>query len=289
MLYILKDMLKPKYHKKLNTEQLAVLQLLYAFRFATSKQIAMYQQKQTSKRVQARLKILEDQELISKRYDKTYKLRGKPASYYLLPKGARTLESHIAREPDEPINIRRIYKDKQLSESFIEHCSNVLQTFLILQQSYPAKGTLKYIPRSRLDYEKYDYFPHPLPDAYIRIKTSTGEKQFFLDIFEDSQPFFVLIRRIKKYLEYSGDGDWEDTGTDLPVILIACANTSMQKRLRKRLAKELRDSYEEATFATTTIEAIKNSNKTRAKIWLPIDEDGDDPDAPPQPMSLNTP
>jgi hypothetical protein len=52
------------------------------------------------------------------------------------------------------------------------------------------------------------FLPDPLHDAYVRVKTSKGEKEFYLDIFEDSQPFFVLIRRIKKYLDYAGSDEW---------------------------------------------------------------------------------
>ena len=112
----------PKYRKRLNLEQVAVLQMLYRFRFASSEQVAKFQEKPGSKAVQKRLKILEDQGLISKRYDKTYKLKGKPAAYHLTPTGARALEANAPRESDEPINIKRLYKDKDVSEGFIEHC-----------------------------------------------------------------------------------------------------------------------------------------------------------------------
>jgi hypothetical protein len=97
---------EPKYRKKLNEEQIAVLQLLWRFRFASSEQIATYQQKTNSKAVQKRLKILEVQDLIAKRYDKSYKLRGRPAAYYLTPNGARMLAVHKPRKEDEPINIK---------------------------------------------------------------------------------------------------------------------------------------------------------------------------------------
>jgi len=74
---------EPKYRKQLNQEQIAVLQMLYRFRFASNEQVAKFQEKPGSKAVQKRLKILEDQGLIAKRYDKSYKLQGKPAAYYL--------------------------------------------------------------------------------------------------------------------------------------------------------------------------------------------------------------
>ena len=278
---------EPKYRKKLNEEQVAVLQLLWRFRFASGEQIARYQQKPNSKAVQKRLKILEDQNLIFKRYDKSYKLQGKPAAYYLTPQGARVLAIHKSRKEDESINIKRIYKDKDASESFIEHCKNVLDVYLALKALYPKQGKLDYFTKAQLSYEKYDFMPSPLQDACIRIKTSEGDKYFFLDVFEDNQPFFVLIRRIKKYLEYAGSGEWarydEDGG--LPTILLAVQNKSVHKRLRKRLAKELRESYEELTFATARLEHILTPDY-KGRVWFPIDEDGDDPDEPIQPALL---
>lgn len=281
------DKPEPKYRKKLNEEQVAVLQLLWRFRFASSIQIAKYQEKPSNKHVQKRLKILEDQDLIAKRYDKSYKLQGKPAAYYLTPNGARMLAMHKPRKADEPINIKRLYKDKDASEGFIEHCKNVLGVYLKLKALYPAKGKLNYFTKAHLSYEKYDFMPSPLQDACIRIKTREGDRYFFLDIFEDNQPFFVLIRRIKKYLEYTSSGEWarydEDGG--LPTILLVVQNKSVHKRLRKRLANELRETYEEVCFATGRLEYIL-SPENKGKVWLTVDEAGDDPDEPITPVVL---
>ena len=278
---------EPKYRKKLNEEQVEVLQLLWRFRFASNEQIAKYQQKPNSKAVQKRLKILEDQDFIAKRYDKSYKLQGKPAAYYLTPNGARTLAIHKPRKDDEPTNIKRIYKDKEASEGFIEHCKNVLDIYLTLKALYPRQGKLNYFTKAQLSYEKYDFMPNPLQDACIRIKTSDGDRYFFLDIFEDSQTFFVLIRRIKKYLEYAGSGEWTryDEDGKLPTILLVVQNKSVHKRLRKRLAKELRESYEEVCFATGRLEHILNPDY-KGRVWFAVDEDGDDPDEPVRPVVL---
>lgn len=278
---------EPKYRKKLNQEQIAVLQLLYRFRFASSEQIAKFQEKPGSKAIQKRLKILEDQALIAKRYDKSYKLKGKPAAYYLLPEGARALTNYGNRRPDEPVNMKLIYKEKDVSEGFIEHSKNVLDIYLALKTLYPKQGKLGYFTKSQLNYEKYDFFPTPLQDAYIHLKVSTGDRHFFLDIFEDSQPFFVLIRRIKKYLDYAGSGEWAryDEDNELPTVLLIVQNKSVHKRLRKRLAKELRESYEELTFATTRLEHILNPDY-KGQVWFPVDEDGDDPDEPLKPETL---
>lgn len=274
-----------KYRKRLNEEQVAVLQMLYRFRFAGSEQIARFQAKPNAKAIQKRLKILEDQGLIAKRYDKSYKLQGKPAAYYLTAAGARAFAANIERKPDEPLNMKRIYASKDASENFITHCRNVLSVYLALKAQHPKQSELIYFTKNQLNYEKYDFFPTPLQAAYIHIRKGKADRHFLLDIFEDTQPFFVLIRRIKKYLDYAGGGDW-DVHCDIPLtILMVVENKSVHKRLRKRLAYELRESYEDLKFATTRLEYILNP-EYKGQVWFPIDEDGDDPDEPLQPTTL---
>lgn len=63
-------------------------------------------------------------------------------------------------------------------------------------------------------------------------------------------------------------------------------NKSVHKRLRKRLAKELRETYEELTFATARFEHILNPDY-KGKVWFPIDEEGDDPEEPREAVGMN--
>lgn len=277
---------EPKYRKKLNQGQVEVLQVLYGFRFASSEQIAQFQVKPNAKAIQKRLKILEDQGLITKRYDKSYKLQGKPAAYYLTPTGARAFAANIERKPDEPLNMKRLYTSKGASEGFITHCRNVLSVYLALKALHPKQGELIYFTKNQLNYEKYDdYFPSQRQDAYIHIRKGQADRHFLLDIFEDSQPFFVLIRRIKKYLDYSSGGDWE-AHCDIPLtILMVVEGKSVHKRLRKRLAYELRQSYEELKFATARLEHVLDP-QYKSRVWFPIDEEGDDQDEPIKAMTL---
>ena len=111
------------------------------------------------------------------------------------------------------------------------------------------------------------------------LRKGQADRHFLLDIVEDTQPFFVLIRRIKKYLDYAGSGDWEAHCDEPVTILLVVQHKSVHKRLRKRLVYELRQSYENLKFATTRLEYILNPDH-KGKVWLPIDEGGDDPDEP---------
>jgi hypothetical protein len=267
----------PKYRKKLNEEQLAVLGLLHTFRFASSEQIATYQKKPSSKSIQKRLKILEDQDLIAKRYDKSYKLKGKPAAYYLLPNGARALGDRGR----EPINVKRIYKDKDVSESFIQHCLNLLNIYLTLRALYGDR--LRFFAKGYLKREEYDYFPQPLPDTYFYLKTEEGREDYILDVFEDTQPFFVLIRRIKKYVQYAESGEWP--GEALPTILIVVESGSVHRRLRKRIVKELNEAYEEISFATARLDYLLNLEH-KGKAWFSVDGDSATVNEPREIMDL---
>jgi hypothetical protein len=67
--------------------------------------------------------------------------------------------------------------------------------------------------------------------------------------------------------------------------LLLVENKSVHKRLRKRIAKELRDFYEEVSFATTRLEYLLDP-EYKGKVWFPIDEDWDDPDEPIAPVIL---
>jgi hypothetical protein len=274
----------PTHRKQLNIDQLRVLSLLHRFRFASSRQIASYSFKKTEKSIQKRLKILENRGLIAKRYDKSYKLRGKPAAYYLLPKGARALEK--LQPPANPIKIKTIYTDGLVSENFISHSRHIMDACLELRQLY-LQSRLEFFTKSELNYDDFDHFPQPLADVYIRLHSNRGELQYFLDIFEDTEPYFVLIRRAVKYINYAAEGDWAATETTLPIILFVVGNKSIEKRLRKRLTSLLEDNYEEELkFATASLPEVLDLGARKDNIWRLVDGFGDDPDDPPKPKSL---
>jgi Replication-relaxation len=221
------DKSEQKHRKNLNAEQLEVLELLHKFRFASNDLIAQYFGKKDRSFVFKRLSILLEQRLIGKRFDSSYRLQGKPAAYYLMPAGARVLqERHQAM-----INIKTIYKDKSVSEQFVRHSLDLLAIYNQLKAQYGDR--FKFFTKVNLNREQFDYFPQPLPDAYIRLRLGGEEKQFFLDMHYDDQPFFAAARKIKRYIEYAESGKWEETGTNLPAVLIVCESVSLQKRLLK--------------------------------------------------------
>src|SRR6266536_2625104 len=98
--------------------------------------------------------------------------------------------------------LKLIYKDAEASEKFIEHCLTIFAISNQLEVMYGNR--LEFFTKSEL--AELSHFPRPLPDAFISLKNSdqprARTKHFFLEIFEDTMPFFVIVKRISQYSDY---------------------------------------------------------------------------------------
>lgn len=263
--------MKPKYRRELNQGQLDVLRLLYKFRFSSSELVGRAIGKQNIKVVQKKLKVLEDQGYVGKRYDKTYKLRGKPAAYYITPKGARLLREHDPQDKASTTitdqGIKQLYKNTSVTEDHIAHCLSILTVHLHLQTFY-GENCLTF---TRVQMTTVTYLPDWLPDLFVSIKRSADKKaapqRFFLDVWDGTRPFFVSVRKVRNYITFSEDGDWPTDQAAFPAILIVCKDDRMQKKLNRQIRKALDDSYEEMTFATTTEDNLLGASRKDEEVW----------------------
>jgi predicted transcriptional regulator len=264
---------QPNCHRPLNLMQRHILITLHAYRFATASLLAEQSGRPSGKSIHKRLTILEDQGLIAKQYTSAYKLQGRPAEYYLLPHGARVLHAlDPARGGLTPADIKYLYKNKSRSAQFIKHSLNVFSALSVLQTQYAP--SLKVSTKTLL--KRYDFLPSPLPDAYLRSQ-ALKQDSFFLDVFDSDLPFFVMIRRVKKYISYADSGEWGNEQGYLPGILMVCPNISVQKRLNRHILRELRGAVDdEAVFATVTLQALLASSGDSSKMWSTSTNDFDE-------------
>lgn len=223
----MKSVEEKKKERKLNKGQLAVLTLLYRYRFTTSELLAKFENQKHLQVTRSRLATLEKQGYIGKRYDSSYKLIGKFASYYLLPKGLRYLKSIDIADPQV---IKMIYNDSKASDKFIDFCLSVLRTAQALSSFYD--GEIKVF--TRIELLDYDYFPQPQPDLYLSIKRKVL-RHYFVDIYDDATLAFVVVKKIKRYAEHYDSGEWESTESAYPEVIIACTSDKAEQRLRKKL------------------------------------------------------
>jgi hypothetical protein len=247
---------KPVQHRrKLNTEQVVVLELLYKFRFGSNDLIAQYFGKKDRSFVFRRLSILHEQGLIGKRFEPSYRLQGKPAAYYLLPEGARVLKQHRDEGDTDGINIKGIYKDATISERFVNHCFTIFALYNRLMVSYGDE--LDFLSKS--DLAGYDNFPSPFPDAYLTLQTNDGTKHFFLDVLDDDAHLLIdASKKIKRYLDYRQSGDWAIIGGSIPVILFACNTEAACEKVQKRCDALVSKAWmQDIDFRAVTLGTVK--------------------------------
>jgi hypothetical protein len=240
---------QPKYRRPLNSHQLAILNTLYKFRFVTANLLADNQRANHVRVISNRLKILVEQEYIGMNYDSSYKIKGQPATYYLLPKGVRYLrqQSYVQESA-----LRSIYHDKRATPSQIAHRLNVFRVFIDLKNTYP--GRFKFFSKTEL--MNKDYAPKTKPDA--QLVDSQTNQYYFMDYLEDTASFWTLRKTIKRYIAYTELGVWQKHKPNQPhpIILFVCESGNLKKKVESIATKELDSSYVELNILVATLKDI---------------------------------
>jgi hypothetical protein len=224
----------PTSHYALTTKQRSILNLLYRFRFTTSQLLA--QSTDTNKDIiNKRLKLMMELNYIGRNFEPEYHLLRKHATYYLLPDGIKALKQ-VSDKKYSPKVLRNMGREDDKSEQFINHHLAVFNVYCTLRTMYGDE--LRFFAKSQLT--TFDHYPQPLPDAYIRIGEGDDERQFFLDVLHELQPFFIATRKVMQYVTFADEGrrDWDrKTDTALPSVLLICDSPSLKKRLQKKMRR----------------------------------------------------
>lgn len=256
--------------RKLNQQQLDVLGWLLKYRFSTAKQIATHLGRSDPKGIQTKLQILEAQSLIGKRYDKSYRLAGRGAEYYLTPKGARALVEALSDTEIHENVMKSLYKNKTVSDAFLRHCTGIVDVVLKLQMLYGDKLRIF----SSAEIRQYSYIPEWTPDLFLsyRIAPNAEPLRAFLDIWDDSKPFFVSVKKMRNYLTFAEDGDWNYDSGDFPAVLAVCPTNHDQKKLNRQMKKALNEASDadDTPCATTTLAQLNNATRAADKFWTHV-------------------
>ena len=230
-----------RHRRKLNSEQVEVLELLYKFRFGSNNLFAEYFGKQDRSFVFKRLKILLEQGYIGKRFDSSYRIQGKPAAYYLLPAGARKLGEYRDEEDAAEINIKGIYTDATVSEQFAMHCMTVFDLYNRLTAQY--EDELEFLSKS--DQTGLENLPKQKPDAHLMLETENGTQYYFMDILDDDTHLLIeASKKIKRYIDYKRSGNWALVTKSLfPKIIFICNSKEASGKVQKRCEAALHRAW----------------------------------------------
>ena len=249
--------------------QIDILETLYKYRFGSRQLLADSLGIKSGSNLFEKLNVLMKHGFVARRYDKSYRLRGVPAAYYLTPKGLRQLQSIHGSERVTDAIIKASYRDKVVGQSFVNHVVNVYSCTNKLQHQYPPLKVFL-----RRETALYSYFPANPPDAFLSLKTADGLRRFFFDVVSKGMPPSAINRRLVNYMEFFDDGSWDVTGSDLPKLLFLLENPATENRLR-RAAHAVRSRFDlddEIEIYTATIESLLGDNSA---IWSNIDELGE--------------
>ncbi len=214
---------------KITGKEKQILKYIYKFRFLNTNQLQILFNHKNPKRIQLWLKDLKDNKYIHRYYlPDSFKNRTKPAVYFLGTKGIQILK----QEKDCDVEaLGKVYKEKSRTESFISYCLDLADVYLFFLAKKKKDEEIRFFTESQL--LQYEYFPTPLPSAYISVKTKEKTRRYFLELFRDYASAGILRSRILTYMQYVEGGNWEDNanGQAFPAVLFICPREKLKKHL----------------------------------------------------------
>lgn len=266
----------------ITTKQQTILRLLYTFRYLDRVQIQQALNHKDKRRVLAWLKDLREKHYVEWIYNGTdFAEKTKPAIYYLGLNGVRYLRS-LESDDDTPRypleEIRKRYKDNNRSTTFIDRSLLVASCYLALvaaNRTITGKAGYGCIPEATYINPTHDYHflaEHEVlrPNLYIPKLNSRSEvtTNYLLEIFDASLPRYRMRYRLKQYVTYLDDHEWQADDIQ-PIILLVCPTLTEMIYAKRATKKLIEDTYAEEgeiRMRFTTTETLKQQGLT-SKIW----------------------
>lgn len=278
---------------KLTTKQQDIIELLYRYRFLNRIQIQKLMGHKDKRRVLSWLKDLRDKDYAEWIYSTDFMEKTKPAIYYVGINGVRYLktvqwDNNGTLAPFYPIEeVRKRYKDSERSRTFIDRSMLIADCCISLEEANTgnSKTKLHYTYITEADYIDPDSNYHFLaehetlrPNLYVVKKEESKEKDesattnYLLEIFDASLPRYRLRFRLKAYVTYLDDNEWEGEEPQ-PIILLVFPNLNDLIYAKRRVKKLLLDTYyevedipEDIHIRFTTTEQLQQNGIT-VQIW----------------------
>lgn len=247
---------------KLKKKESEILVLIYRFRFLNRVQIQRMLNHKHHGQIQAWLNSLVEKELVFRYYEK--KFGGRPATYYLAPASRKYLKGQKGIKLD--LLDRRIWREKDRTEEFKEHCLFMADAYLDLKKFTKEGGTTLYY-YSKTDLYGRGFIIEPKPDAYFAIDTNDGStKRYFLDLFDEIPPR-AMRARIDQYLMYYDEDTWYEEYPEkpFPTMIFVCPHKRIKGHLYHYIQDQL-EYYPELEFFLITKERAKREGLNKETL-----------------------
>jgi hypothetical protein len=211
---------------KITPRQQDILKLLYQHRFLNRIQIQALLGNKDHKNVNEWLADLREKDYVEWVYSTGYSERTKPAIYFTGINGVRYLKT---REDCAPQLVRRLYREKSRSTSFITSCL-LLGDYAVTLRAQ-STGGVSYDFATSSDFANPGSKYHLLSRTswqllFIKHKVSDDDEittRFLLEILDQTMPLYRIKKRLRDNVAFYFSGDWEKkTRTPFPVLLFVC-------------------------------------------------------------------
>lgn len=261
-------MSKP-YIRSLNDNQYTLLAAIYSLRFSTRSVLSKYLDIANNTSLYSRLQILQKHDYIAAHYGKDYKLAGREAEFYILPKGLRALRDAERLDVTDAM-ITAIYKDKSVGQQFIKQQVLVARIRNKLVNTYDDLQAF-----TTRDIQTLEYFPKPRPDLFLSAKNGDKVTRFFLEYVPAHTVNSKLRKRLEYLTRYYNEDDWSDTETPFPAILFVAETKLVEAGLRRLISREQYRSDTNTAYYTAAQDAVTSMTPDSRAIWANV-EDADD-------------
>jgi hypothetical protein len=246
--------------------QKQIILFLYKFRFTTTSQLQKHFNHKDSKRIKEWLKDLRQKKYITAVVDS--KDITKPYIYCLASLSRQVLKENKDISEDF---LNRIYKEKNLTKTFKEHCLFLVDIYLFFLSQKDKNSKMAFCTPQ--DLESFDYLPKDL-DAYIAVETNGTIKRYFLELFDEYKDKTGVIRySFRKYVTYFEDGTWQanTNNNPLPSIFFVMASERRRAFVSHYGKAKLEKTFEDISLYVTTQNIIRFS-KQGQNIWQKVEE-----------------
>ena len=234
-------------------KQQEIPKLIYKFRFLNRPQIQKLLNHNYHKRIIDWLNDLVEKEYVENLpKDNTFEQRTKPTIYRIGINGIRFLD--IQDDCSKEI-IKKLYKDKNRSDAFIDQCIFLCDIYLSLTEKNVNNDKVTYEVTTNSDLVNSNSYFHFLkelnPDMiYIetkKVKSRSSHTYNLLTVFETTLPRYSIRKILRNYFIFYQSSEWENmTGKTFPILKFICP-TKSDLIYAKRYTKKLLEDYQSPT------------------------------------------
>lgn len=250
----------------LNPKQIELIKFIAKYRFVTASQVQKHFNLKSRPSVNVKLKVLVTAGLVGMQYDRSYKLIGKPAAFFLTPKGMREAQKHVPYITEALI--RSSYSDKKASESLVQESAKILELSASITNSYPGMKALT--ARQLAD---IDYLPKLHPSLYLAQNTDSGPLRYFLYYFGNTKRYDVAVNsKIARLVKYRESETYAQSGNSFPTVLLVCDSAAIERLAQRSMRGALNRSYESINAYTTSYQSLLGQTRQDEPLWSSIDD-----------------